>query len=260
MSSRPGEISDLAERAVAGGAELVVVVGGDGTINEAVNGLLRVEARPELAVIACGTGDDFVRTHRIPTELDAALAVARDGTAVDVDAGLVTFTGGRRFFANVASVGMSGAVAERANSTSKRLGGRITFFYALTREFLAWRNSEVTVTLADGTERRGRMHDVVVANGQYHGGAMWLAPDASPDDGLFDVLLIGDVTKGDFIRTAPKLYRGTHLAHSKVELLRSPTVRVEAAEPLPLETDGEQVGATPAIFEVVPGALRLRVP
>jgi diacylglycerol kinase (ATP) len=89
---------------------------------------------------------------------------------------------------------------------------------------------------------------------------MWLAPSARPDDGLFDVLLIGDVTKADFIRTAPKLYRGTHLSHPKVEVVRSRVVGVDAPMPLPLETDGEQVGTTPARFEVVPAALRVRAP
>ena len=117
---------------------------------------------------------------------------------------------------------MSGAVARRANSMSKRFGGRTTFFYALVREFVAWKNTEVTVTL-DGGERRGAMHDVIVANGRWHGGGMKLAPDASPDDGLFDVVLIGDVNKLDFVTTAPKLYSGKHVAHPKVEVLRSAT-------------------------------------
>jgi diacylglycerol kinase (ATP) len=89
---------------------------------------------------------------------------------------------------------------------------------------------------------------------------MWLAPDAQPDDGLFDVLLIGDVTKRDFVTTAPKLYRGTHLSHPKIEVVRAKVVTVDGAERLPIELDGEQLGTTPIRFEVVPGALRLRVP
>jgi diacylglycerol kinase family enzyme len=125
--------------------------------------------------------------------------------------------------------------------------------------FLEWENTEVTVKLDDG-ERRGRMHDVVVANGVWHGGGMKLAPDASPDDGLFDVVLIGDVGKLDFLTTAPKIYKGRHVAHAKVDVVRSKRVEVDAAERLPIELEGEQVGTTPAVFEVVPGALRLRVP
>jgi diacylglycerol kinase (ATP) len=252
MSTRPGELIELARDA---DAELLVVVGGDGAVNEVVNGRRDLE----VAVIPRGTGMDFVRSHGIPSEFDDAVAVARDGRPREVDLGRVEFREGQRWFANVASVGMSGAVAQRANRMSKALGGKVTFFYALAREFLVWKNTDVTVRL-DGAERRGRMHDVIVANGQYHGGAMWLAPDARADDGQFDVVLIGDVTKLDFITTAPKLYRGTHLAHPKVELIRSAFVDVEAPVPLPIETDGEVAGTTPAHFEVVPGALRVRVP
>jgi diacylglycerol kinase (ATP) len=264
VSSRPGEIGDLAVRAAREGAGLVVVVGGDGTVNEAVNGLMRVDEPPELAVISRGTGEDFIRTHGIPASIERAIEVARTGATRTVDAGCVHFRGldgaeAMQYFANVASVGMSGAVAQRANAMSKALGGRITFFYALTREFLAWRNSDVTVDVG-GTSRRGPMHDVIVANGGYHGGAMKLAPDARPDDGLFDVVLIGDVSKLDFVTTAPKLYSGRHLEHPKVEVLRGAQVRVDAAIPLPLEGDGEVLGTTPARFEIVPGAYRLRVP
>jgi diacylglycerol kinase family enzyme len=101
---------------------------------------------------------------------------------------------------------------------------------------------------------------VIVANGRFHGGGMKLAPDARQDDGDFDVVTIGDVTKLDFLTTAPKLYSGRYLAHPKVELLRSSSAAIDAAAPLPLEVDGEPIGSTPARFAVVPGALRLRVP
>ena len=243
----------------------MVAVGGDGTLNEVVNGLVRAGRNPELATIPIGTGMDFVRTHRIPTRFEQAVRVAREGTAVPVDVGRVSFRGwdgGReeRCVANVGSVGMSAAVARRVNGMSKWAGGRATFYTALVRVFLEWENTTVTVELDDGVRREGRMHDVIVANGQYHGGAMWLAPEARPDDGLFDVVVIGDITKLDFVTTSPKIYRGTYLAHPKVELLRSRAVAVDAAERLPIELDGEQVGTTPARFEVVPAALRLRVP
>jgi YegS/Rv2252/BmrU family lipid kinase len=249
LSERPGHLAEAARDAKG----LIVVVGGDGTVNEVVNGIAGTGA--EIAVLPNGTGQDFGRTYGIPASFDHAVAVALHGATRTVDLGRV----GSRYFANVGSVGMSGAVAERANRTSKALGGRVTFFYVLTRVFLAWKNSEVTVTLDDG-ERRGRMHDVIVANGVWHGGGMKLAPDARPDDGLFDVVLIGDVSKADFATTAPKLYRGGHVSHPKVELLRSSRVVVDSAQPLPVEVDGEQLGTTPATFEVVPGALRVRVP
>jgi diacylglycerol kinase family enzyme len=189
---------------------------------------------------------------------------ALTGNARTIDAGRVGYRtwGGAdatRWFANVGSVGMSGAVAQRANGMSKALGGKATFFYALTRVFLEWENTDVTVTLDEG-DRRGRMHDVIVANGVWHGGGMMLAPDAQPDDGRFDVVLIGDVSKVDFLTTAPKIYKGRHVTHPKVEVVRSARVAVDAGERLPIEVEGEQVGTTPAVFEIVPGALRVRVP
>jgi diacylglycerol kinase family enzyme len=104
------------------------------------------------------------------------------------------------------------------------------------------------------------MLDVVVANGRYLGGGMKMCPEAEPDDGLFDVLAIGDVTKRDLVQTMPKIYRGTHLPHPKAELLRGATVSVSSDTPLPIQLDGEQPGTTPARFEVVPRALRLRAP
>jgi diacylglycerol kinase family enzyme len=104
------------------------------------------------------------------------------------------------------------------------------------------------------------MHEVIVANGRYIGGGMMITPEARPDDGLFDVLLIGDITKGDLVRTLPKIYRGTHLPHPKAELLRGAAVSVDSEEPLPIQLDGEQPGTTPVRFDLVPKALRLRVP
>jgi diacylglycerol kinase (ATP) len=262
FSERPGHLIELARGAVDRGADLVVSVGGDGTLNEVVNGVAETEV--DIALLPNGTGQDFGRTHGIPTKFEDAVRVALEGNTRTVDAARVayrTWSGedATRWFANVGSVGMSGAVAQRANSMSKALGGRVTFFYALTRVFLEWENTEMTVTLDDG-ERRGRMHDVILANGQWHGGAMWLAPEARPDDGLFDVVFIGDVNKRDFLTTAPKLYKGKHVGHPKVEIARSATVMVDAPEHLPIEVDGEQVGTTPARFEIVPGALRVRVP
>jgi YegS/Rv2252/BmrU family lipid kinase len=227
-----------------------------------VNGIAGSDA--ELATIPLGTGMDFGRTYGIPRRFEDAVRVAVDGATRTIDAGRVRYrtwegADAERWFANVGSVGMSGAVAQRANGMSKALGGRVTFFYALTRVFFEWENTEVRVQLDDG-ERRGPMHDVIVANGVWHGGGMKLAPDAAPDDGAFDVVLIGDVSKVDFLTTAPKLYRGRHVGHPKVEIVRSRVVGVDAGEHLPIELEGEQVGTTPAVFELVPNALRVRVP
>jgi YegS/Rv2252/BmrU family lipid kinase len=256
-------MTELAARATDDGATLLVVVGGDGTVNEVANGIAGREG-VELAVIARGTGWDFVRTYAIPRRLEDAVAVAANGETRAIDAGRATYyawNGEERtaYFANIASAGMSGAIAKRANETTKALGAKASYLWATFAVFAHWQASEVWVSV-DEQARSGSMHDVVVANGRYFGGGMKICPDARPDDGLLDVLLIRDLTKRDLLLTLPKTYRGTHLPHPKAELLRGRTATIDADEPLPIELDGEQPGTTPVRVDVVRGALRLRVP
>ena len=149
--------------------------------------------------------------------------------------------------------------SQRANETTKALGGKVSYLWATVAVFSGWQNSELRVAV-DGETRVARMHDVVVANGRTFGGGMIICPDAEPDDGLFDVLTIGDLTKRDLMLTLPKTYGGRHLPHPKAEVLRGAVVTVDAPDPLPLELDGEQPGTTPARFELVPRSLRVRVP
>ena len=215
-------------------------------------------------MIPRGTGWDFVRTYGIPRKLEAAVDVALRGRTREIDLGRARYRGWdgaerESLFGNIASAGMSGAIAKRANETSKRLGGKASYLWATLAVFSRWRNDEVRVRVGDD-EHTGRMHDVVLANGRYFGGGMKICPEAEPDDGLFDVLLIGDLTKRDLLLTLPKTYRGTHLPHPKATVLRGASVEVDAPEPLPVELDGEQPGTTPARFEIVPRALRLRAP
>lgn len=263
FSEEPGHLTRLAREVAADGAALVVAVGGDGTVNEVVNGLAGA-AGVELAVLHRGTGVDFGRTYAIPRSFDEAVTVARDGAVREIDAGRVAFrawAGGDEvsYFANVASAGMSGAVAQRANTTSKLLGGKASYLWAIFAVFARWQNGDLRISV-DGEIRGGRMQDVVIANGRFLAGGMKMCPEAEPDDGLFDVLLLGDLTKADLARNVPKVFRGTHLPHPKAELLRGASVTVDADEPLPVQLDGEQPGTTPARFEVVPRAVRLRVP
>ena len=263
VSERAGQLTALAADAVAGGATRLVVVGGDGSVNEVVNGIAGADG-VELAVIPRGTGWDFVRTFGIPRDLDAAVDVALTGPVREIDLGSVTYRtwGGeeaRSIFANVASAGISGAIARRANQSSKALGGKVSYYWATLAVFVGWQTGEMRITV-DGESRDGKMIDAIVCNGRYLGGGMMMCPEAEPDDGVFDVLLIGDVTKRDLLLVLPRTYKGNHLPHPRLESLRGTVVTVESAEPLPIELDGEQPGTTPARFEVLPRALLLRVP
>jgi len=264
FSERQGHLAELAREAALDGAELLVVVGGDGSVNEVVNGLAGLGRQPEVAVVPRGTGWDFSRTFGIPRETDDAVQVALEGDVRTIDLGRASYrawdgSDATAWFANVASAGMSGAIAKRANETTKALGGKASYLWATFAVFSGWEATEIEVAV-DGERRAGPMFDVVVANGRFFGGGLEICPEAEPDDGLFDVLTIGDVTKRDLVQTMPKMYRGTHLPHPKAELLRGSSVTVTSETPLPIELDGEQPGTTPATFEVSAGALRLRVP
>ena len=232
-------------------------------MHEVVNGIAGADG-VELAVIPRGTGFDFVRTFGITRDLDAAIETALNGAVREIDVGVVSYRSwagaeSRSYFANVGSAGISGAIAKRANETTKALGGKISYYWATLAVFARWQTGELRVSVDEET-RAGKMIDVIVANGRYLGGGMMMCPEAEPDDGLFDVMLIGDVTKRDLLLVLPKTYRGKHLPHPRLEVLRGRVVIVDADEPLPVELDGEQPGTTPARFEVVPRALRLRVP
>jgi diacylglycerol kinase (ATP) len=262
ISERPGQLPELARAAISDGARLLVTVGGDGTVNEVVNGVTGTDA--ELAIVPRGTGTDFVRSFGIPKGFDEAIAVAKSGKPRTIDLGRATYRtwaghDASSYWANVASAGMSGAIAKRTNETTKAFGGKLSYLWATFAVFARWDATQIDVTV-DGEKRSAPMHDVIVANGRYFGGGIMICPEAEPDDGTFDVLLLGDLTKLDLITTMNKTYKGKHLPHPKAELLRGSTVTIDAPQALPIQLDGEQPGTTPVRFEVVPGALRLRCP
>jgi diacylglycerol kinase (ATP) len=230
-------------------------------VHEVADGLLQagLGADVELALLPLGTGKDVARSLRIPRRFEAAVEVARNGRVRTIDAGRATYAGGSAYFVNFAGAGISGAIADRANRTTKALGGRLSFLWATVAVFSRWSATEMTIEI-DGQERRVRLHEALAMNGDYTAGGMWMAPEAGPDDGLFDVVLIGDFTKLEFVATFPKIYRGRHVSHRKVEIVRARELRVSSASPLPVVLDGEQPGTTPVRFELVPRALRVLVP
>ena len=233
-------------------------------MNEVANGLAG-RADVEIAVIPRGTGWDFVRTYGIPHKLDGAIDVALTGRPRTIDLGRVRYrawdgSDADAWFANVASAGMSGAIAQRANETTKALGGKISYLWATLAVFARWQSSELRALGRRPDPRAAACTTSSSRTARTFGGGMIICPEAEPDDGLFDVLTIGDLTKRDLLVTLPKTYRGSHLPHPKAELLRGAVVSVDADAPLPIELDGEQPGTTPVRFEVEPGALRVRVP
>jgi len=218
----------------------------------------------DLAVIERGSGCDFIRTFGISKDTDRALDVAATTPARPIDLGRVSYTGPdgnatTRYFANIASAGLTGVAADRVNRGGKPLGATAAFAWAAVATFVSYRNSRFVVEI-DGEVLDQVCNNAIVANCRYFAGGMKILPDADPSDGLFDVLVWGDVSKLDLALNLHKLYRGSHTNHPKATIRRARRVVVTPEKPLPIEVDGEQPGRTPATFEVVPSALRLRAP
>lgn len=275
FTDHPSHATSLARAAVeAGDHELLVAAGGDGTVNEVVNGLLGGDVpdgaeRPELAILAGGTGGDLRRTLGLDN-MDAALAAIGSGRTRVIDVGRLTYRpvdGGddvERLFVNIASFGLSGLVDRRV-SRYAGLSGRFAYVAATAQSLWSWRNPTVRIVV-DGGEGGGHFEaelpivTVAVANGRYFGGGMCVAPDAEPDDGVFDVTLLGDLRRRDVLALSSALYNGDHVHHPKVVTRRGLTVTAEADTPVYLDVDGEAVGQLPARFEIVPRALAVAVP
>jgi diacylglycerol kinase family enzyme len=163
-----------------------------------------------------------------------------------------------RYFINAAGLGFDGAAAELANRSPKALGGTITYLACVFLTLVAYRNKNVELSF-DGQRARGRINSVIVCNGCYLGGGMFMAPDASFSDGIFDVVILGNLNKLEVVVNLPRLYKGTHLTHPKVSFCHAREVHVEARERMFLQADGELIGEAPATFQIIPQALRVLV-
>ena len=267
-----GDATNLAREALKGGAERIVAIGGDGTVNEVVNGFFEngVSIAPEatFALIPFGTGGDFRRTLNLPKEIADAAAVIAAGQRRKVDVGKLGFIGtdgqpATRMFANIASFGVSGVVDRLVNESGKKLGGKLSFMIASVRATWSYKNQRVQLVF-DGKDRAEiSINTVAVANGKYFGGGMMVAPDAELDDATFDIVSIGDVGMGEVMKLSRKIYKGDHLAMDKVSVRRAKVVEAEGIEPgavIELDVDGENPGRLPARFELVPQALWVAVP
>jgi YegS/Rv2252/BmrU family lipid kinase len=267
LTARPGHATDLAVGALTAGVDTVVAVGGDGTLSEVANGFFAgAERYPNaaLGLLPFGTGGDFRRTLGIPMDLDAAIESINARRLRNIDVGRIEMQGLEggtlvRHFINIADAGIGGVVVERVNRTSKLFGGKASFMYASIATLLSYRPQEVAVK----TEERswsGRAQNVVVANGQYFGGSMHVAPAAEPDDGQFEVIVFGDIARFEAIRSINDIYKADHLKNPKVTGWRSGRVEVTSPERVLIDVDGEMCGTLPAIFTVLPKALSVVIP
>jgi YegS/Rv2252/BmrU family lipid kinase len=272
-----GDATRLAADALRDGAEVVVAVGGDGTTNEVMNGFfadgVAVAPNAALAILPFGTGGDFVRTLRIPKDFPRAVEVLARGRRRRIDVGRIDLTrhaaegggSGVRMFINIGSFGLSGVTDRYVNRSKKRWSGKFSFYAATAKAMLAYDNQRVRLTFDGKTADAVDMtiNTVAIANGRYFGGGMFMAPNAEVDDGLFDVVAMGDLGLTDLLLRGQRIYAGTHLTMPKVSHRRAAMVRAEPAtsgQIVELDVDGETPGILPATFQVIPRALDVIVP
>ncbi len=285
--------AEIARKAQEDGYRMVVAVGGDGTVHEVVNGLMSEgKAKSTLGIIPVGRGSDFCRTMGIPADHKEACRKLVEGNERVIDLGWMEYLdekdGQRKegYFNNIAGLGFDGEVTERANRMSPKvvriIGGTLNYLSSLLVSFMKFREKDVELRV-DDQALRAMATTVVVANCQYFGGNMRIAPDAVPDDGLFDVVIVGagigetilDLPKGQkppeptfikrvkakakMMKNVPKLYKGTHINEPSVVVMRGKRVEVTSDDRMVIQADGEIPGVGPVIFEIRPAALKVIV-
>jgi diacylglycerol kinase (ATP) len=264
LTEAPGHAVELVAGAARNGCRTVVAVGGDGTVNEAVNGLWQAAAldRVSLGVVSTGTGSDFLRSTPIPTDFEAACRRLIEPVTRRIDLGVLEYQKDgapeTRCFVNFAGIGFDAEVVRTTTLKYKALGAAPAYLLGLLTTFLTYRARSLTLSL-DGAAEKRRVFTVMMGNGKYGGGGMMTTPDAELDDGLFDVMVIGNINALDLISQLPKLYQGTHILHPKVDVYRAARVEITPARPMALQADGELLGQAPAVFSLLPGALNLIV-
>ncbi len=267
FTQRPMHAADLIVDHATIGYRKIIVVGGDGTMNEVVNGILTQKTVQStditVGMIPVGTGNDWMRTYNIPKGYSQAVEVLKKGRTVVQDAGTVSYFNSRkketRYFINMAGLGFDALVAQKTNADKIRGRGNPMLYFANLISSLFVYKSCGTNVIIDGNVIKEKFFSISIGIGQYNGGGMQQAPDAKTDDGLFDITMIKDISKLSVIAGVRRLYDGTIKKHKRVMAVVGKHVIVESDQPILLETDGESLGHSPFEFKIVPKSVKVIV-
>lgn len=255
----------MVAKCVESGYRNFILVGGDGTINEGINGMMSQQAVPSseltFGMIPVGSGNDWIRTWRIPREPEVAVRLIRDGVPFLHDAGKVSYTAvdgcQTRYFLNAAGTGLDSLVVKTANERDKHGSRAISYFICLLKELFRYRTVNTELRVDGQFITKEEMLDLAVGICRYIGGGMHFFPQANPADGLFEVTFIAKMNMLHILRSVPKLFNGKLNRISKVRAIRGEKIYIDADTPLLLEADGEVLGANPFSFEIIPNAIRV---
>jgi diacylglycerol kinase (ATP) len=259
MTTKAGSAARLARAALRNGSKMIVAAGGDGTLNEVINGIQENAGAACLGLIPLGTGNDFARTIGLPTEVEAALEVLRAGHTRNID--LVRVTSDEvRYFLNVSAGGFSGLVNEKLTAEMKKTWGPLAYLRGAAAALSDLRAYRTTLAFDNTESLMLELYNVVVANGRYVAGGTLIAPGASIDDGMLDIVLIQKRSVPELALLAAQVAVGAHLSSDAVVFRRAAKLTVNSKPGMWFNVDGELVGNEPARFEILPRALRFVVP
>lgn len=258
VTSKRGAARRLTRTALRKGCKMIVAAGGDGTLNEIVNALREKNSGVRVGLIPLGTGNDFARTLGLPTDVDAAIDLLRTGQTRMID--LVRVTSDRvRYFVNVSAGGFSGLVDEKLTRKMKRTWGPLAYLRGAAAALPELRAYRTTISLDDTESLKLSLYNVVIANGRYVAGGRLIAPEASVDDGLLDIVLIQERSAPELALLAAQVALGNHLSSDAIVFRRAAKVTINSRPGMYFNVDGELVGKGPAVFEVLPSALQFVV-
>lgn len=264
LTACPGDAIMITEDAINKGSGLVVAMGGDGTFNEVLNGLLSSNLSDEVLFsgIPCGTANDFCKTIKMPKTVDELFESLSKGHTRKIDVGKAEFTmhsgeNTERYFINVSNVGFAAEVVEKVNNSNKLLGSTLTYLKAITGTILSSKTEEAIIK-TESEQWNGTMFNMSICNGKYVGSGLQISPNANISDSFFNITLLGKFTMLDYIKYLPKVFKGENIKHSSLTYMVCKHITIEGlVKQLGVEMDGEFVGYTKARFTVVPEKLNI---
>lgn len=265
FTTYPGEATVLTRQALKNYSR-ILAVGGDGTLNEVVNGFFEdqhlTNSEASLGIFSHGTGGDFFRSLNQERGVYSFLEVLRRERIIPVDCGHASYINSfgeveNRYFLNVADVGLGGETVARVNRHSKFFGGKLSFLVGSLVSILAYRNKRMKCIIDGEVVVNERINSIMIANGRFIGGGMMIAPKADLTDGLFDVIILGEFTPQELLHHLPKIYQGNHLDVPGVSMFRGRNIIINSDPPGLLDLDGEQPGCTPVHFSLIPKGIRI---
>lgn len=265
FTERKGQAIGFVKDALESGFRKIISVGGDGTLNEIINGIFIQDACPSgdvvIGMIPVGTGNDWGRMFGIPLVYEGAVKVISEGKTMSHDVGTVTYYSGegqqKRYFMNIAGIGFEAVVVQKTNKQKdKGRSSQAIYFYNLLTSLISYHRPVVHLTI-DGKTMTTKAFSINVGNGRYCGGGMRQTPEALPDDGLLDITVIKDMGRIEIIKSLKILYDGTILSHPKIDGYRTTNLKVTCETALYAEADGETLGHTPVEFGIIPAGVKV---